>query len=100
MKALYEASHRRATAGEIAARRAGERAIEAHARARRAHLASADRHLAAAEAHDRAAQTHRRAAEGGVGDVRTHWDAVVVHEAARDDDYRAAEVARRLARSE
>jgi hypothetical protein len=88
MTALYNASDRHEAAGEIAAR------------ARRAHLASADRHIAAAEAHERAAQTHRRAAEAGIGDVKTHWEAVVVHEAARDDDYHAAEVARQLARSE
>ncbi|AEV75810.1 hypothetical protein MycrhN_5335 [Mycolicibacterium rhodesiae NBB3] len=91
MTALYDASHRHDTAEETG---------QAHARARRAHLASADHHVAAAETHDRAAQTHRRAAEAGIGDVKTHWEAVVVHEAARDDDYHAAEAARRLARSE
>jgi hypothetical protein len=62
------------------------------------HLADADRHVAAAEEHERAAQTLIRAADAGIGDVTAHWQAVIVHEAARDDDYDAAELARRLAR--
>ncbi|WP_326546872.1 hypothetical protein QGN32_01195 [Mycolicibacterium sp. ND9-15] len=80
--------------------RAHARAREAHARARRAHLAAAEKHRHAAEAHERAAQAHRDAAAKGIGDVATHLSAVAVHEAARDADYEAAEVALQMAREE
>ncbi len=76
------------------------RAHEAHARARMAHLAAAERHRLAAEAHERAAQVHRHAAAEGIGDVATHVSAVAIHEAARDADYEAAEVAMRMANEE
>lgn len=80
--------------------RAQQRAREALTRARRAHLAAAEQHRHAAEAHERAAQVHRNAAARGIGDVATHLNAVAVHEAARDADYEAGEVALRLARDE
>jgi hypothetical protein len=79
---------------------AARHAHEAHARARRAHLAAAESHRHAGEAHDRAARTHRRAASEGIGDVATHLHAVTVHEAARDHDYRAAELEAEMAARE
>lgn len=69
-------------------------------RVREAHLIAAARHRRAAEAHDQAARTHRAAAAAGIGDVATHRRAVLVYEAARDNDYRAAELADRMARGE
>ncbi|ULE32740.1 hypothetical protein [Mycobacterium sp. IDR2000157661] len=88
----------RVTAVDVEA--AARHAHEAHERARRAHLVAAQRHRRAAWAHDRAAQMHRTAAASGVGDVVTHLRAIEIHEAARDEDCRAAEVAQRMADSE
>jgi len=92
------AAGRQVTDHDVASAR--RHATESHIRAHRAHLAAAEQHRKSAEAHASAAQVHEEAAARGIGDVDAHLREAASHRIARDNCYRAASKAERLAEAE